>query len=239
MDLKEVDVVGADIENHWYYRSKVKAVENLLSDINPSVILDVGAGSGFFSKKLLSAKDSKQAWCVDISYEKEYDALEFGKSIFYRTSVGAIDADLVLLMDVLEHVEDDVGLLKGYVDKVPVGSYFLISVPAFEFLWSAHDVFLDHKRRYRLPQMESVIEKSGLTVLKGGYYFGAVFPIAASVRLIGNLLSSEKSPAKSQLKKHNKLINEGLAGISFAEIPLMRFNRICGLTVFCLAQKKF
>lgn len=237
MDLKETDILGNDVEKHWYYRSKANAMARLISKSPPSTILDVGAGSGFFSKKLLSDTKAKEAWCVDISYENDSDSEEAGKPIHFRRSIDALNADLVLLMDVLEHVDDDVGLLEEYVNKVPSGARFLISVPAFKFLWSGHDVFLDHRRRYQLNQMEDVVRQAGLSVIHGAYYFGAVFPIAAAIRLTGNLVNRDHHKPKSQLSRHHPLVNGTLSAMSSIELPIFPYNRIAGLTVFCLAEK--
>lgn len=237
MDLKETEILGSDIEQHWYYRSKANAITRLLSGVTHSTILDIGAGSGFFSKKLLSDTMAKEAWCVDTSYESDSDALEAGKPIYFRRSVGSLNADLVLLMDVLEHVDDDVGLLKSYATKVPSGAQFLISVPAFQFLWSGHDVFLEHKRRYRLSQMEDVVRHAGLTVQHGAYYFGAVFPIAAAIRLASNLVQRGRYKSKTQLSRHRPIVNGALAALSFAELPFFLRNRLAGLTVFVIAEK--
>lgn len=237
MDLKETDILGSNIDQHWYYQSKANATIHLLSDFSPSAILDVGAGSGFFSKKLLSTTTAKEAWCVDISYENDADTIEFEKPIHYRRSINQVNADLVLLMDVLEHVDDDVGLLKDYASKVPSGARFLISVPAFQFLWSGHDVFLEHKRRYRLNQMEGVVRQAGLTVKDGAYYFGAVFPIAAAIRIVSNRLKRGSYKAQSQLSQHHPFVNGALAAMSSAEMPFFTRNRIAGLTVFVLAEK--
>jgi len=199
--------------------------------------LDIGAGSGFFSKKLMSSTTAKEAWCVDISYENDSDATESGKPVYFRRSVDKVNADLVLLMDVLEHVDDDVGILKGYVNKVPRGAKFLISVPAFQFLWSGHDVFLEHKRRYQLNQMEDVVRQAGLTVKHGAYYFGAVFPIAVAIRMASNLLQPGRDKTQSQLSQHHPLVNGVLAAMSSAEMPVFLRNRVAGLTVFVLAEK--
>ena len=186
MDLKEIDILGSDIEGHWYYHSKARAMMRLLEGSTPSKILDVGAGSGFFSRHLLKHSAAEEAWCVDISYDTDFDSYEAGKAVYFRRSIGSLKADLVLLMDVLEHVDDDVGLLKNYKNKVPRNSRFLISVPAFQFLWSGHDDFLDHKRRYTLDQLEKVVRNAGLKVKHGVYYFGMIFPIAATLRLVRN-----------------------------------------------------
>ena len=106
-----------------------------------------------------------------------------GKPVLYRRDTGPTDCDLVLMMDVLEHVDDDRGLLRHYAAKVPSGAHFLVTVPAFRFLWSGHDVFLEHKRRYRLGEIEAAMRDAGLQVVRGAYYFGFVFPLAAAVRL--------------------------------------------------------
>ncbi|MCD5989347.1 methyltransferase domain-containing protein [Pseudomonas sp. CDFA 553] len=236
MDLKETDILGAEIGHHWYYNSKVKAMDKFLGDLAVNRVLDVGAGSGFFSRHLLENTSASEAWCVDISYEADADESVAGKPIYLRRSCGPLEADLVLLMDVLEHVDDDIGLLKEYVDKVPLGSRFLMTVPAFQFLWSGHDDFLDHKRRYTLPQLESVAAAAGLKVSKGAYYFGGVFPIAALLRIIERL-KRRKQHAASQLAKHGPLVNGALKAICSAELPFMGVNRLAGLTVFCIAEK--
>lgn len=238
MDLKETKILRDTIASHWYYRSKANAVAHLLSNKSFSSVLDIGAGSGYFSKFLLANSDVNEAWCVDISYDSNHDGLELEKPIHFRRFIDNLNVDLVLLMDVLEHVDDDVGLLREYVEKVPRGTVFLISVPAFQFLWSNHDIFLEHKRRYNLGQIESVAQRAGLKVTHGSYYFGAIFPIAATIRLVERFFQKDAQQPRSQLKRHHPIVNELLASLSKTELALMRFNRLAGLTAFCLAQSK-
>ncbi|MET0776894.1 MAG: methyltransferase domain-containing protein [Pseudomonas mandelii] len=235
MDLKETDILGSSIDQHWYYASKAAATTRMLGNTPVTRILDVGAGSGFFSHHLLRHSAAREAWCVDISYDQDSDATTAGKPVHYRRGIDSTDADLVLLMDVLEHVDDDVGLLKAYVDKVPSGSRFLMTVPAFQFLWSGHDDFLEHKRRYTLAQLETVARDAGLNVKQGAYYFGLVFPIAATLRLLPK--GAQPSPPRSQLKQHHPLVNTVLKTLCSVELPFMGANRLAGLTVFVLAQK--
>ncbi|HEY0963157.1 MAG TPA: methyltransferase domain-containing protein [Pseudomonadales bacterium] len=233
MDLKEVDILGDAIGEHWYYRSKAKAVQHLLGQGPIGTILDVGAGSGFFSRHLLAHGGAVEAWCVDTSYAQDSDAEESGKPLHFRRALERVDAQLVLLMDVLEHVDDDVGLLRNCIDQVPRGCRFLITVPAFKFLWSGHDVFLEHRRRYTLPALESVVATAGLQVKCGTYYFGAIFPLAATVRL----LKGNRGPARSELVRHHRVTNSLLAAVCEAERHVMRLNRLAGLSVFCVAEK--
>ena len=236
MDVKESDILGKNINNHWYYKSKAKAVSCILNSIRYTKILDVGAGSAFFSRYLLNSPDATEAWCVDIGHDKDGDELlNDGKILHFRRDVGQLNVDLVLMMDVLEHVDDDVGLLKLYIDKVPIGTKFLISVPAFQFMWSSHDIFLEHRRRYCLSQIENTAHQAGLKILSSNYYFGLVFPIAFVTRMIEKLHKPHE--AKSQLKKHNVIVNEILAAVCNLEIPIQKINRMGGLTIFCLTEK--
>ena len=233
MDLKEEDILGADIGRHWYYRSKAAALRRAVGYLKPQRLLDIGAGSGFFSRHLLAEGGAQSALCVDIGYKNDADDEVAGKPVRYRRDTGPTDCDLVLMMDVLEHVDDDSGLVRLYADKVPSGAHFLATVPAFRFLWSGHDVFLEHKRRYRLPEIEATMREAGLMVVHGAYYFGFVFPLAAAVRLAHR---GEAEP-RSSLKKHDALTNGILTAVCAAELPLFSVNRLAGLSAFVLARK--
>jgi 2-polyprenyl-3-methyl-5-hydroxy-6-metoxy-1,4-benzoquinol methylase len=233
MDLKEEDILGADIAQHWYYRSKAAALRRAVATLNPQRLLDVGAGSGFFSRHLLSEGGAQSALCVDIGYDRDRDDQIGGKPVLYRRDCGATDCDLVLMMDVLEHVDDDRGLVRHYAAKVPSGAHFLVTVPAFRFLWSGHDVFLEHKRRYHLGEIEAAMREAGLSIVRGAYYFGLVFPLAAAVRLAAR----GEAETKNSLKKNGALTNGLLSAICTAELPLFPLNRLAGLSAFVLARK--
>lgn len=233
MDLKEEDILGAEIGRHWYYRSKAAALRRMVGGLAPRRILDVGAGSGFFSRHLLAAAGAQSALCVDIGYPGDRDDSEGGKPVLYRRDSGPTDCDLVLMMDVLEHVDDDRGLVRHYAAKVPSGAHFLVTVPAFHFLWSGHDVFLEHKRRYRLGEIEAAMREAGLQVVSGAYYFGFIFPLAAAIRLA----TRRATEPTSSLKKHGALINGLLTALCAAELPLFPVNRLAGLSAFVLARK--
>ena len=233
MDLKEEDILGAGIGSHWYYRSKAAALRRVVGSLAAKRLLDVGAGSGFFSRHLLERTPAESALCVDIGYPVDRDDSVAGKPVRYRRDTGPTDCDLVLMMDVLEHVDDDRRLVRHYAGKVPTGAHFLVTVPAFDFLWSGHDVFLEHKRRYRLPAIEAVLQEAGLEIVRGSYYFGLVFPLAAAVRLADR----NTTQPRSSLKKQGALTNALLAAICAAELPLFPLNRLAGLSCFVLARK--
>lgn len=238
MDVKEENILGAQVESHWYYRSKAAALLRYVGSYDHRIIVDVGAGSGFFTKYLLTHTKAYEGICVDPAYPAEWNEVVNGKPVRFIRSCDTVDADLVLLMDVLEHVEDDVSLVADYASKVESGTHFLITVPAFKLLWSGHDVFLEHKRRYTLDSLDKVIRAAGLKVITLSYFFGFVFPIAAALRITQNLFKGIDNGPKSNLKKHNIVTNGILAALCQMELPISRINRLAGLSVFCLAQKK-
>jgi 2-polyprenyl-3-methyl-5-hydroxy-6-metoxy-1,4-benzoquinol methylase len=108
MDLKESDVLGELVGQHWYYRSKAAAVLRYLRGTKVKRILDVGAGSGFFTKHLLQHSSASVGICIDTAYPCDREEQWFGKSVLFQRSCDAVDADLVLFMDVLEHVDGTV-----------------------------------------------------------------------------------------------------------------------------------
>ena len=237
MDLKETAILGAQIDRHWYYRSKATAVCQYINRLCLNGILDVGAGSGFFTKHLLTHSSAQRGLCVDTGYTHDADETYGGKALQYRRSCDSVDANLVLLMDVLEHVKDDRDLLAQYVEKVPSGAHFMITVPAFQWLWSNHDIFLEHHRRYDIARLESVVSKAGLEIHRSSYYFASVFPIAAALRVVKSLPFTGKHPPRSELRPHSWLVNEGLSLACRAELAVLRSNKLVGLSVFCLAKK--
>ena len=235
MDLKEAHILGESINQHWYFRAKFAAVRRLLGSLKFHSLLYIVAGSGYFSRQLLQADYADAATCVDINYSADSTELCNGKPLSFRLATPPGNYDGVLLMDVLEHVEDDVGLLRKVAATLPSGTYFLISVPAFRFMWSAHDHFVEHKRRYTLPELETAARRAGLQVQQGCYFFALVFPLALLTRIPSRLL--HRGPPQSQLKRHSPSVNAVLEWLCRLELGMLRHNRLVGLTAFCLCRK--
>lgn len=230
MDLKEEAALG-EARDHWYYVSKARMVMADVAGRDLS-LLDVGAGAGWFGRWFLEQGWARAATCVDPGYAEERDEAVAGRPLCFRRSVAGVDADLVLMMDVLEHVDDDVGLLSHYVKMARPGTRFLITVPAFAFLWSAHDVFLEHRRRYTLRQLSGVVAAAGAREVLTHYYFASIFPAAAALRL----LRRNSSPERSDMRSVPSWLNTSLIAALAAERRLMRANRLAGLTAVCLCE---
>jgi hypothetical protein len=239
VDIKEQDILGDQLDSHWYYAAKSAALLQLLGRFETSDVLDVGAGSGFFSRRLLEAGVCDRATCVDTGYSSEYTTLVGEKPMTFVRSVPEVNQKLLLMMDVLEHVDDDVALVREYTDRMPKDGLLVATVPAFQFLWSGHDVFLDHRRRYTLGQLESTMQRSGLRVLKGRYFFSALFPMICAVRLFQKFrLSAGQVAPRSDLRAHSGSVNSLLTAIHAVEQrTIFHINRLAGLSVFCMATK--
>lgn len=239
MDLRESLLLDFDESRHWYYQTKAGHVDQLLAthQVPHARVLDVGAGSGFFARHLLAQPGTQEAVCIDTAYTTPETRIVAGKPFRRLPSLPDFSAELLLFMDVLEHVDDDVSLLKAYVESQAGGAHVLISVPAFEALWSAHDDFLGHRRRYRLQALESVARSAGLEVIRGCYGFSPlILPAWFSRRLIPRLRIGTRAPS-SQLKSSGPCLNRLALAVHRLEFPFFINNRCAGLTAYCLAVK--
>ena len=228
-----MDLIEGGIEHpirHWYYSHKFWFIKNVFMprSENPRKLIDIGAGSALFSSELLRLNLIDSAVAVDTGYEDDYkdsaSGIEFRRSSDFQ---GFTD---YLLTDVLEHVENDLGFLSEIVHEAPSSSQFVITVPALMSLWSNHDVFLKHYRRYTKRELEDLVIQSGLTVNSCRYTYGTVFPLAYLQRRF-----SRKDAPQSQLKEDGKLVS------ALLKIGLMPDKRIrhfpFGVSLFIVAHK--
>lgn len=238
MDLKEEQAIGGDPSNHWYYIAKGRAIKSMLGREPVDAVLDVGAGSGVFSRQLVGDGLARRAICVDPHYSDAQIRQADDPRIARVRSAPRVEAPLVLMIDVIEHVDDDVGLVSLYAETAPPGARFLISAPAFDFLWSSHDEFLEHRRRYTIDELHYVVERSGLELIDTRYFFGLLFPAVAALRMAGRALKGDKAAKEGALKAAPKWLNDALVAVHDLErAALFPVNRFAGVSAFCLARK--
>ena len=230
MDLKELGTV--DPKHHWYYTSKSAAVVNAVRKFRPSAnaILDVGAGSGFFAEQLKVATSATSVICFD----PHYSDMQVGQrnSICFQRDVSVNDiqrAEVVLMIDVLEHVANDSEFLTNFVKDAAGETVFIISVPAFMGLWGTHDEFLGHYRRYRRPELLKLIDSAGLEVEQSRYIFRVILPAVWIYRRIMNRSTS------SDLKTPSRATNAILRMFCTIDNVLPSFG-LGGVSVFVVAK---
>lgn len=228
MDLKELTLVNP--ETNWYYQAKLTAITSLIGkyDIKFKEVVDVGAGSGFFGKSVVSQYVNSHLTCVDTNYEKEF---EESSKVKYRKSSTGVIGELYLFIDVLEHVDDDFGLVREYMNNAREGAAMIITVPAFMGLWSGHDVFLEHKKRYRKEELITLSNKLGFEILESGYLFSMIFPIAYLERKLFKPKSNQSS-----MREFNTTINLLLKTLTKLEHTFFRNSKF-GLSTYLVARK--
>jgi SAM-dependent methyltransferase len=240
MDLKELES-GVNPDIHWYYQSKklplFSYTRKLLKTTSRLTLVDVGSGSGFFAYSLEKELPDgvTKVYLVDIGYTAEEIAETKGKKIEKTHRIpDRIENGLVILMDVLEHLEDDFKMLKE-IKAACVGdnNHFFITVPAFESLWSGHDDYLGHYRRYKIATLRAVLDKAGYTTHNSYYLYGGLFPMVWAARKLSNM---RKKEATSNMKPFNPLVNKILLGLTSAEMSIAPANKVFGVT--CVAQGK-
>jgi len=239
MDLKELEA-GVNPEVHWYYQSKILPLisytRKLLTNGVPLTIVDVGSGSGFFAISLEKEfRDKiKKVYLVDINYTAEEIAATKNDKIQKTLRIpDEIENGLVILMDVLEHLEDDLKMLED-IKAASKGNnnHFFITVPAFYSLWSGHDVYLGHYRRYKIDTLNKVLNEAKYNIENTYYLYGSLFPMVWTVRKMQNMLKQKE--ATSNMKPFSPLLNKVLLGITSIDMKLATANKVFGVS--CVSQ---
>lgn len=238
MDLKELEN-GINPDIHWYYQSKKLPLftytKKTLKKADPLTIVDVGSGSGFFALEIEKhfPGQIRKVYMVDIGYTELEMAETKGKKVEKTHFIPEkIENSLVILMDVLEHLEDDLAMLQSIKKAASGGNnYFFITVPAFTSLWSGHDNYLGHYRRYKIATLRSVLQKAGFNTTNTYYLYGSLFPMVWAARKLDNL---KKKEATSNMRPFNSLTNSVLLGLTSAEMKIASANKLCGVT--CVAE---
>lgn len=158
--------------------------------------LDVGAGDAWFARQLRRLLPSAaNLTCWDINYSTEDLASQEGHdgiSLVADRPSGRFDR--VLMLDVIEHVEDDVDFTRAIAeDLIAEDAIVLVSVPAYQALFSSHDRTLQHYRRYSPGECRRLLEGSGLVLLAEGGLFHSLLPVR-----LGQALLERVRPVKSR-----------------------------------------
>lgn len=142
--------------------------------------------------------------------------------------------DLVCLFDVLEHIDNDREALEALRASLKPGGRILISVPAYQWLWSGHDEALHHRRRYRLGELAKLCADCGLAVTTSSYFNTVLFPVAVVGRVMDRLLGRRQSSGSAVPAAP---VNAGLRTVfAFERHLLGRVPLPFGLSIFVVAH---
>jgi SAM-dependent methyltransferase len=151
-------------------------------------VLDVGAGDAWFATCFCERYPRDNVVCWDAGYAAERIAtMPTAPRLSYVAAAPEGPFDLVLLLDVIEHVQDDAALLREVLARLRSGGTAIISVPAWPWLYGLHDVHLGHCRRYSPAAARKLLSTAGLEVEQAGGLFHAPLPARVLAVLAGRL----------------------------------------------------
>ncbi len=189
MDLLEAVATGG--HRHPWELARRDSMLRLVARLRPlGDVADVGAGDRFFASSLRSLIQG-HVYAVDVHYPESgfVDGIHTARDVADLPDGGL---DCVVLMDVLEHLEDEAVVLGALRPKLRAGGTVLVTVPAFQHLLSAHDEYLKHFRRYRRRTLRPVLERHGLHVEECFYFYSTLF----AARWLQVILARVKGPGE-------------------------------------------
>ncbi len=227
---------------HWWFVARRKIIESVIQKLdfgkNPH-ILDAGCGNGD-NLSLLSN------YAEVVALERDDNALTRAQARHIgRVVKGELpdnipreikkDNDLIVMLDVLEHIDDDEKSMFVLRDLAKSNGAILITVPAYQFLWSSHDELHHHKRRYTARYLKNILENNGWEVDYISYFNTFLFPLALIDRIKQKIFPSSKD---IELKMPHKYINSFFEKIFSLESNIIgKFSFPFGLSIIVVARK--
>ena len=238
MDRSAYASMSAQEQDHWWFVARRAIIDNLVrTNITlpaDARILEAGCGTGG-NLALLAQYGALDA----MEYDADARALAAARGLC-RMEPGALpDAigfddtryDLIVLLDVLEHIEEDEASLSALGARLTPNGRLLLTVPAAPWLWSEHDVLHHHKRRYTHDGLLKVVGAAGLKVEASGHFNSLLFPLAVAQRFAHQLLRRD-TPLDA---RPSPLVNAALQRIFAAERHFLgRFSLPMGLSLYAV-----
>ncbi len=231
-------------DKHWWFVARRKILQQVICRLSlpkNAQILEAGCGTGGNLQMLsrygeISAMELDETAC-QLANQRQITQVKRGS--LPDNIPFASDYDLILILDVIEHLDDDLSALKALYYKLKPGGYLLVTVPAYMFLWSEHDEINHHKRRYRLKTLKQVVKKAGYEISYGSYFNTFLFPVVAIVRSLAKLLPKQNNnQISSDLVVPSKPVNQILKSLFANERYLInKFPLPFGVSVLLLARK--
>ena len=216
-------------ERHWWYRARRRILADLIGRQIPlprdARILEIGCGTGH-NLEMLRTFGRVDGIEIDPA-ARAVAARRLGHAIGDAPlpdlpGVPERSYDLVAILDVLEHVEEDVASLRSIARRLKPGGRILITVPAFPWMWSAHDEVNHHKRRYTRATLRKAVAEAGLKIELLSWFNSLLFPLAAAARLAGRVTGKKDSDDKMPPGPVNSLFEAlfGLERYALGRVPL-------------------
>ncbi|HEX4694485.1 class I SAM-dependent methyltransferase [Sphingomonas sp.] len=243
MDRIVYDRMAEHDSTHWWYTARRDVLHDYIArEANlpeEAHILEIGCGTGH---NLVMLRQFGTVDAIEIDpAARAIASRRLGKPVGDAPlpalpGVPRRAYDMIAVLDVVEHIDDDVAALRAMKDCLKPGGKVLIAVPAHQWMWSAHDVVNHHHRRYSKASLRKALDAAGLVPHKLGYFNSLLFPLAAAARVAGRITGRDDSDDSPPPGPVNKLFE----AIFRAERHLVgRMPMPVGVSILTLATPKF
>ncbi len=231
MEATEVRKLAALEDEHWWYRERRHLLRRQLRGMRPGKALDVGAAGGGNTRVLRDL--GWHATALEYGRDGAQVAQERGLATVRGDATALPMAsgslDLVVAFDVLEHLVDDLTAAREVWRVLRPGGHFLVAVPADPRLWSAHDVAVDHVRRYTRSTLTALLARAGFDQGPMSSWNVLLRPVVAMRRHVS-------SGSGSDLDELSGFVNGGLRAIITAE-RYLPVGRLPGVSLMVSARR--
>jgi SAM-dependent methyltransferase len=227
-------------QRHWWYRARREVLAALIRrEAQPPAnarVLEIGCGTGH-NLAMLGEFGSVDALELD-DEARAVAEQRLGKSVMSAplpelAGVPERHYDLIGAFDVIEHIDDDQAALASIAARLKPGGKLVVTVPAHQWMWSAHDVVNHHKRRYSKRALRALVQGSSLKLERSGYFNSLLFPLAVAERLSSKLRGKDDA----DLSLPPRLLNAALERVFALERHLVaRLPLPPGLSLFAVAS---
>ncbi len=176
-------------DRHWWYRGRRTVLDGVIAGLGLPTdprILDAGCGSGRFMVELakLGAVTGVELSDTSVSLARERQLGEVVEGSVLEMPFPENSFDLAVSLDVIEHLQDDLAALRELRRTIAPGGALLVTVPAYQWLWSGHDEINHHHRRYTRRSLQRVAEQAGWRQVRTTYFNSLLLPVAVLLRVL-------------------------------------------------------
>ncbi|MFT5143296.1 MAG: SAM-dependent methyltransferase [Rhodothermales bacterium] len=237
MDRDLRDALARAEDRHWWFEGRRRILRSVLTRIEAcGPLVEVGCGNGANLEMLAEfgaltgiepfAEDRDRAASRGIGQVipgSLPDRMPAGRS--FQT---------VLALDVIEHVEEELLAAETLARLVAPGGHLVVTVPAYQWMWSDHDVRNGHFRRYSRASLRGLLQKTGLRVDRVSYFNSFLLPPIAAVRVLGRFGGLSGAGTSLPPEAVNRVLMKLLA---FESRLLARFNLPAGVSLMAVATR--